>query len=171
MNETDLVLMTAEKENLFPPFSARECTQSLTPISQGILRRTINGALINVGNKTHQKFYSTISCQDKAPPAFEKIWVGMRLHVGCIQSLTQTVAPNLAQIQLERETLSVVLYEQTGKKWPCQLKEKKNVELPVNFPGGFLSYRPWLMMMVKSYHLETDEWGLTVGWKLELEEA
>jgi hypothetical protein len=170
MNETDLIIRTGEKDNLFPPFSARECTQSLTPISQGVLRRTINGVLINLGNKSHRKFHSIISCKDKTPPAFEKLWVGMRLQVGCIQSLTQTISPNLPQIQLEREALSVVLYDQAGKSWPCQVKEKKNVELPAQFPGGFLTYRPCLTMMVKGYQLETDEWGLTVGWRLELEE-
>jgi len=170
MRETDLTLEIIGKGNSLAPFSARECSQTLSPISQDILRRTINGVLVSVGHRGHQKFQSTISCKDKAPPAFEGMWKGTRLKVGCLQPMTQIVSAQSKKVQLEREALSLHLYEQSGKAWPIDSPQDRWVSIPQNFPGGFLTYRPVLIMIVKNYTFETDEWGLTVGWKLELEE-
>lgn len=170
MMETDLTLEILEKENALPPFSARECIQTLTPIPQGTLRRTINGVLVHIGNGEHRKFQSTISCKDKVSPAFEGFWKGTLLKVGCVQFMTQTVPQGTQRIQLEREALSLQLYDLSRKIWPIKDAEKRWVDLPSDFPGGFITYRPLLAMVVKNYHLETDEWGLSVGWTLELEE-
>lgn len=170
MNETDLTLEFIGVGNALPPFSGRECTQTLTPIPHGALRRTINGNLVCVGNKGHRKFQSTISCKDKASPALSGIWKGTLLKVGCIQFLTQTVPQEIGRVQLEREALSLHLYENSGKFWQAEKAENRWIEIPSAFPGGFITYRPLLLMVVKNYHLETDEWDLAVGWSLELEE-
>jgi hypothetical protein len=170
MSQTDLTLEIMDKGNILSPFSARECTQTLSPIPQGILRRTINGMLVCVGNRGHRKFQSTISCKDKAPPAFDELWKGVLLKVGCLQSLTQIVPPLTQKVQLERAPLSLTLYEYSGKTWACDKLQDRWITIPHKFPGGFLTYRPLLKMVVKNYFLETDEWGLSVGWTLELEE-
>ncbi len=170
MNETDLTLEITGKGTLLPPLSARECTQTLTPLSGGSLRRTLNGTLVHVGYKGHLKFQSTISCKDKTAPAFEGIWKGVRVKVGCIQTLTQTIPQGSSRIQLERFPLSLHLYDGTRTPWPVEHRGDLWVSIPPNFPGGFLTYRPLLKMIVTRYNLETDEWGLTVGWTLELEE-
>jgi len=60
--------------------------------------------------------------------------------------------------------------EISGKVWPAKKPKDRWLLIPDDFPGGHISYRPWLIMRVKNYHLEADEWGLTVGWILELEE-
>ncbi|MBL8677145.1 MAG: hypothetical protein JNJ47_06985, partial [Alphaproteobacteria bacterium] len=52
MSETELTIEIIGKGNFFAPYSARECTQTLTPIPQGSLRRTINGKLVWVGQAT-----------------------------------------------------------------------------------------------------------------------
>jgi len=168
MMDTDLILEMIGKGNSLPPFSARECIQTLTPLSQGTLRRTINGTLVCVGNGGHRKFQSTISCKDKIPPAFGGLWKGTLLKVGCIQSLTESVPKGVERIQLEREPVSLDLYEGSGKSWPVKGIETQWVSIPSRFPGGFVTYRPLLTMIVKDYRLETDEWGLSVGWALEL---
>lgn len=171
MNETDLSLEIIGRGNGLAPFSARGCTQTLAPLSQdGVLRRTINGILVSVGSSSHRKFQSTISCKDKAPPAFNGVWKGTLLKVGCIQSLTQMVPSNTQKVQLEREAISVHLHEPSGRVWPVEKGQERWVVLPPQFPGGFLTYHPLLTMMVKNYFLETDEWGASVGWMLELEE-
>ena len=170
MHETDLRLEGVGCDKGFPPFSARGCVQSLTPLSQGVLRRTINGKLMCVGDKGHRKFQSTISCTDQAPPAFEKLWAGARLEVGCIQSLTQAVPVGAVTVFLEREPLTCHAFDSLGKMCPLEKVEGTCVFLPPRFPGGFITYRPSLIMLVKGYHLETDEWGASVGWRLELEE-
>lgn len=170
MTETDLTLEIVGKGNALAPFSSRECTQTLSPLTQGILRRTINGVLVCVGNGGHRKFQSIISCKDKAPPAFDGLWKGTLVKVGCIQSMTHVVPPNSQKVQLEREGSSLHLHEYSGKTWPVEGTQNRGVVIPQAFPGGFLSYRPILKMVVKNYFLETDEWGASVGWQLELEE-
>ena len=170
MSETGLTLESLGKGKSFPPFSTRECIQTLTPVSHGSLRRTINGALVHVGYKGYRKFHSTIACKDKVPPAFEGLWKGDLLKVGCIQALTLAVPEKASTVQLEREALFLHLYDITTKRWPAKQETDRWISLPSDFPGGFITYYPILLMMVKTYHLETDEWGVTVGWRLELEE-
>ncbi|HUX80524.1 MAG TPA: hypothetical protein VMW10_12395 [Alphaproteobacteria bacterium] len=170
MNDTDLILEIIGIGNSLPPFSARECTQTLTPIAQGALRRTINGKLVCIGNTEHRKFQSIITCKDKASPALSGIWKGALLRVGCLQTLTQNVPQGISRLQLAREPLAFHLYESSGKSYPVEKTEDRWVLIPDSFPGGFITYHPLLLMVVKNYHLETDEWGFDVGWKLELEE-
>lgn len=170
MSETGLRLEILGKGKVIPPFSTRECIQTLIPISHGSLRRTINGNLVYVGYKGYRKFHSTIACKDKIPPGFEGLWKGDLVKVGCIQALTQTVPKKTSKLQLEREALSLHLYDTTTKRWSVKQGSDRWISLPPEFPGGFITYTPLLLMMVKTYHLEVDEWGLTVGWKLELEE-
>jgi len=171
MNETDLTLEIIGKGHSLTPFSSLECTQTLSPIPQGILRRTINGTLVCVGNGGHRKFQSKITCKDKSAPALEGVWKGTLLRVGCIQSITQIVSRSMERIQLEREPLGVHLYEKVGKAWSIEAAQNQWVSIPRDFPGGFITYRPVLLMMVKDYSLEIDEWGLTVGWGVEVEEV
>lgn len=170
MTETDLTLEIIGHGNALIPFSSRECTQTLAPISQGVLRRTINGTLVCVSHGGHRKFESTISCKDKAPPAFDGLWKGTLLKVGCIQTMIHMVPKSVEKVQLERDPLSLHLHEYGGKIWSVEKLQDRWAGIPSQFPGGFLVYRPLLNMVVKNYYLETDEWGLTVGWKLELEE-
>ena len=170
MNDTDLILEGEDQKSFFPPFSARECTQSLTPIPQGEWRRTFNGMLVNVGGEGHRKFHTLIQCKDKVAPAFGRLWSGSCLRVGCIQMLTQVVPAAFRILQTERPVLSFSVFDVAGKPWNSQQSEAQRIEISEGFPGGFLTYRPWLIMRVLTYHLETDEWGLTVGWRLEMEE-
>jgi hypothetical protein len=170
MNETDLRLEIIGQGNSLGPFSSRECIQTLSPLVPDSLRRTINGNLVSVRHPGHRKFKSTISCKDKAPPAFAGLWKGSILKVGCLQSLSHIVPAHTQQIQVERTPLSLSLVDYSGKQWTAQHLKEQWVAIPPKFPGGFLLYRPELIMAVQNYFLETDEWGATVGWQLELEE-
>lgn len=170
MGETDLILEGIDCATPFPPFSARECTQSLTPLPGGALRRTLQGELVVVGGKTPRKFHSLITCTDHSVPAFEKFWVGTVLKVGCIQSLTQAIPPHTQLVHLERDPVTFHLYDTKGQELSGSSHDGKTLTLEEGFPGGFVTYRPWLIMLVKTYRLETNEWGASIGWTLELEE-
>lgn len=111
MNETDLILEGVRGNSFFPLFSARECLQSLEPISQTVLRRTINGTLVCVEDKGYRKFQSVISCKDTTPPAFEKLWTGTPLKVGCIQRLTQAIPQGVLDLYLERDPLKCYAHD------------------------------------------------------------
>jgi uncharacterized protein YjeT (DUF2065 family) len=169
MSETELTLEIVGKGNFFAPYSARECIQTLTSIPQGSLRRTINGKLVWVGQTTQRKFKSTITCKDKAPPAFDGLWKGDKMNVTCLHTLTQSIPQGSREVILEREPASMRLYDHRGKIW--QVPVEKHFSLPSTFSDGFVTYAPRLSMMVESYTLEVDEWGLTTCWTLELVEV
>ncbi|MBX9621074.1 MAG: hypothetical protein K2X28_03445 [Alphaproteobacteria bacterium] len=169
MSETELTLEIVGKGNFFAPYSARECIQTLTPIPQGSLRRTLNGRLVWVGQSTHRKFKSTIACKDKAPPAFDGLWRGDKVNVTCLQTLTQSIPQGAQEVTLEREPTCIHLYDHKKNIWPAPIE--KHFSLPTGFSWGFVTYAPRLSMMVENYTLEVDEWGLTVGWTLELVEV
>ncbi|MBX9785901.1 MAG: hypothetical protein K2Y08_01045 [Alphaproteobacteria bacterium] len=169
MSETEITLEIVGKGNFFVPYSARECIQTLTPIPQGSLRRTINGKLVWTGETTHRKFKSTITCKDKTPPAFDGLWRGDKVNVTCLQTLTQTIPQDAREVTLEREPASLHLYDYRGKIWPAPIEQ--HFSLPSPFSGGFVTYAPRLSMMVENYSLEVDEWGLTTCWTLELVEV
>jgi hypothetical protein len=72
-----------------PDFSARGLTQTASPIDAAAnARRTINGRLHNLSFNQFQKFKSTISCSDQAPPALDGIFPGHLLTVECMFSLS-----------------------------------------------------------------------------------
>lgn len=167
---TDLKLEFVGKGNLIPPFSGQDCHQILNPIPQAVLRRTVNGDLKCINSQGHKKFFSTIKCKDKAPPAFDGLWKGMTLKVRCIQPVTQPVSFQSVSVQVDREGFDHHLFNYRGEVWPITPSENRWISISPGFPGGFITYKPILHMMVKSYVLETDEWGLTVGWSLDLEE-
>ncbi len=170
MMNTDLKLEVMGKGDLISPFSARECHQTLTTIPQAVFRRTVNGDLKCINSHGHQKFLSTIRCKDKAPPAFDGLWKGMTLKVGCIQPVTQPVNAGCLAVQMDREGFDHHLFDYGSGVWPATPSENRWMSISPGFPGGFMTYKPILFMMVKNYALETDEWGLTVGWTLDLEE-
>lgn len=171
MNGSELVLEIVGKGNVLPPYSAKGCIQTLTPLPQGRLCRTISGDLIYVGLENPPKFQSVINCEDKAPPAFEGIWPGDLLKVGCLQPITLPVPSGERTVCLSRDPFGPLhLYDTNAKEHDIISIEGREVTVPQTFPKGFITYKPWLDMTIKSYKLKTDEWGLTVGWSLELEE-
>lgn len=167
--ETKLIIEILGKGELFTPQSARGCTQTLMPLPQGNLRRTINGKLVWIGSRTHRKFQSIISCKDQAPPAFDGLWRGDQVKVTCLETLTQTIPKNCQTLTLEREPASLHLLDLKGQRWEAPINQ--HIKLPPGFQGGFLIYAPRLFMMVENYTLDMDEWGLAVGWTLELAEV
>lgn len=127
-----------------PPWSARGLTQTLEPIDAAAqLRRTVNGALVDVAQTAFRKYKSTITGGDQQPPALEAIWPGTELTVDCIAELAY-------------ETM-------TGS--PARTVAGTRTE------GDFTFYRPRLTMKVTGFQISTDEWGAKVGWTLSLEEV
>jgi hypothetical protein len=159
----------------FPPFSARNCQQTLIPVISGDLRRTVNGTLIYTGNEGHHKFQTAIQCQDKSCPAFEGIWRGSLVKVGCIQRLSQEVK-YLREITLYRDPMenSVIVMDENRQEKEIESVTERIVRIRDWQPEPdkwYVFYRPSLAMRVISYKLLTDEWGFSGGWQLDLEEV
>lgn len=160
-----------------PAFSARGCSQTLTPLKCGDLKRTVNGELCYLGQKKHHKYVSSVRCQDRFTPPFENFWRGEEVQVSCLQRLCQKIIGdgetrvfNLdrCNIQSSERVASttgeeVLLYETGDKSVTFATPPQKGDVL-------FVTYRPLLSMRVITFHLETDEWGNKTSWHLNLEE-
>lgn len=130
-----------------PPWSARGLTQSLTPIAASAsLRRTVNGALVDLAATQFRKYASTIQCTDQQAPALEGIWPGTELVVDCVAELCYPTL-GVSSAGPDREVVS------------------SRVE------GDFTFYRPRLTMRVVNFSAEQDEYGATNAWRLDLEEV
>jgi hypothetical protein len=129
-----------------PPYSARGLTQTLEPIEASAqLRRTVNGALVDLSYEPFRKYKSTIACQDQEPPAVDGVWPGRIVTVDCV-----------AELCLE-----------TAGGSPARLAVDDSERLD----GAFTFYRPTLTMRVTGLSVTRDEYGSAVSWQMMLEEV
>lgn len=168
--ETELILSVGG----FPPLSARGCEQTLKPIHQKIFKRTFNGDLVSIGAPI-LKYESTISCHDKTAVATEGMCPGIRMDVGCIQRLWQKVDPSSCEkdVLLERKPVenSISVVDERGQNMMFSVVSERTIRLPASDATYFITYRPWLSMRLVDFQLTTNEWGMTAGWCLMLEEV
>jgi hypothetical protein len=145
----------------FPAYSQRGLVQSLTMIDQAKgSRRTLNGVLVNVVDSQFRKYASSISngtVEGTQPPAFDIIYPGQVLTVGCIAELCQKLSSTELDTESELSTESYL--------------SRTAVEGSIRYEDGFVFYRPVLSMMVKDYSVELDEWQAVVSWNIDLEEV
>ena len=128
------------------PYSARGLRQTLEPIQQAAaLRRSVNGALVDLSVPELRKYRSTISCDDFNAPALDGIWPGQLVTVGCVAELSYLTAGGAPARAVVAGSARVM--------------------------GDYTFYRPELSMRVMNHSVQTDEWGAVVSWTLELEEA
>lgn len=128
------------------PFSARGLSQTLEPIQgAGNLRRTINGALVDLSEFQFQKYHSTITCTDQNAPALDGVWPGDQLTIDCVAELSYKTAGGTPQRTV--------------------VPGSSRVE------GAYTIYRPRLVVRVVSYSETQDEYGASVSWSLEVEES
>lgn len=168
-SETELLISQVG----FPPFSARNCHQQLTPIRSGEFRRTVNGNLVYVGRETHHKFKTVITCEDRSTIAFYQFAMGVEVDVSCIQSLWQEVTLSTGAIQLLRPAVenTVIVQDQSHTLLPFRLENR--VSLMIQAPPktkALIRYCPILRMRVTHFNLSTQEWSEKSSWSLELEE-
>ncbi|MEB3702087.1 hypothetical protein Bealeia1_01167 [Candidatus Bealeia paramacronuclearis] len=168
--ETELTLEILGSHKGFPPFSARGCVQTLEPIPQGELHRTVNGDLVLVGGYRETKYRSKITCKDKQGIALGGVIIGAPVRVGCIQRLVESVEAKKDKYLLKYNPVEGSIYFISESGMRIQLEGGREIALSLDHGVGYLSYRPTIEMRITSYKLETDEWGMTVGWALDCEE-
>lgn len=130
------------------PWSARGLRGTLTPIEAArgnqLLRRTVNGALINISAPQMRKYRLEAAGGDMSPPALDGLWVGMTLQVMChVELAYYTAGGSPARLPV------------AGSQW---------------VDGAFTYYRPQLSMMVVDLSIAREEWAAVVNWSLTLEE-
>ena len=127
-----------------PPYSARGLSQSMAPIDQAAhIVRAIDGTLLDLSYAPFQKYKSTISCEDQAPPAVDGKWPGQLVTVHCVAELC---------------------FPANGSPARPMVPGSERTE------EGFTFYRPILSMMVLAFNWDDDEYGRRIGWSLDLEE-
>lgn len=144
-----------------PPFSARGCIQSLTPVSTGTFRRTIQQKLVYLGSP-EKKYRTLIKCTDKTAIATAGLFPGAIVEVGCIQTVSQKIDEN--EVVLERSPIPGSLYVDGGEIVLCD-----GARVVVT-GGTYVTYRPILTMRILRYALSTEEWEGKSSWELEAEE-
>jgi len=128
-----------------PPYSARGLDQTLEPIQQAKqVRRTINGASVDLSVSQFRKYASTISCTDQRAPAIDGFWPGQTVTVSCVAELSYLTEGGSAQ----RPIVSGSSYVE----------------------GAFTFYRPQLTMKILSLQTKMNEYSAAVGWQMQLEE-
>lgn len=168
MSESSLILGVSG----FPPESARNCVQELYPIPNGEFKKSINGNLLFLESTERKRYKSVISCKDINSPIIDGIWIGSSISVGCIQNLWQSINIGETKIKLIRPPVSgsVAVVNNTGTPIKFNLLDDEiNLET-THQEKIFVCFRPWLSMKVIDFSLETNEWGMSGGWKIILEE-
>jgi hypothetical protein len=129
-----------------PPYSARGLKQQLIPIAASAnMRRTVNGALINLSPSQFQKFRTVITGNDQSPPANDGVWPGRLVTIDCIEELAYL----------------------TGGT-----PERPVVDGSSRVVGPWTFYRPRLsMMMTTPLDATIAEWEAGVAWTMEFEEV
>lgn len=170
MCETNLILGLLG----MPPESARNCTQEISPIHNGEFRETVNGEPIFLKSSDKRRYKTTIICKDLNSPLVDKIWIGSQINVGCIQNLWQAIDIGKTEITLVRPPVKNSIGAINEEGVPVRftffdsnntvtIAEPKNTRI-------FVYFRPWLTMYVTNFRLETNEWGMSGGWRLDMEE-
>lgn len=130
-----------------PPYSARGLSQSIEQIDAGVvLARDWNGNLLDLSNPNFQKYRTSISGDDQAPPAFDGVWLGRLITIECIQEFSY-------------------LTGMVGAPHRTPVAGSSRVE------GAFTFYRPTLVCRITAFGIDEEEWAAGVGWSLEAEEV
>lgn len=168
MSDTNLIFDISG----FPPESARNCVQELSPIPNGEFRKSLNGDLMFLATSERRRYRSVITCRDVNTPIIDKLWIGSQLHIGCIQNLWQSFKPGETKITLIRPAVagSINAVNNFGEPIPFKLIDNELHLYAQNDSEVFVCFRPWLTMRVISFKMTTDEWNISGGWTLELEE-
>jgi hypothetical protein len=136
------------------PYAARGVTQTLEPIAtvtgQGtaagtMIRRDINGNLVNLFPVQLRKYQSTVTCRDVETPALDDAWIGQTISVACTAELNYLTVGGTPQ----RPEVSGSSYVE----------------------GNFTFYRPLLTMMVMSIKSSFAEYPATYSWEVVLQEV
>ena len=155
-----------------PQERAKKCVQELFPIANGDFKKSINGNLLFVETSNRQKYRSIISCSDSLSPIIDKIWIGSQINIGCIQNLWQIIRPGETILDLIRPAVSdsIRVIDKLGQNVPYSVSGKRILLKKSSPQKTFVSFRPWLTMLVTNFSMKTNEWEMESGWKLESEE-
>ena len=131
-----------------PLYATRGMHGVLRPIdmAQGdsVLRRTVNGGLIDVSAPQMRKYRLEASGDDQEPPALDGLWAGMEVEVDCHVELSYPTAG--------------------GSPSRPAVPGSERVS------GDYTLYCPVLLCRVLELSVERSEWEAAYSWQIALSE-
>lgn len=156
----------------FPVGAGRGITQTLTPLDNGRLRRTVNGQLIDTTRAANRKFSSSITCTDMDSPSLAGVWKGTEFTIECIAELNQLVSPAADTVTLIRNAVPASIFGITagGDRIAPSSFDDETFEAVFAEDVIAVNFRPILDMRVTDFSIDEDEYGAETAWNLGLEE-
>ena len=173
MSQTILKFYREPKDSQchIPFASARGCHQSLEPATQLKTFRTLCGQLLSFPSFGHTKYRSTIACEDVYAVALDGFHPGTKIWVECIAALMTPWDHKNQKIELARTPVDDSLWLHTQETQPTPLPMGAVQDRWVTLPeDGYISYRPFLYMLVEEFLIRTQEWEGSTGWSMKLSE-
>lgn len=160
----------------FPPGSARGVQASVEQVYGGDLRRTVNGALVDLTRAQLRKYRVSLSASGQALPDLRGLWRGQLVTVSPPVIWTAYASAGSASLTLERPARATgwrLLNAETGEPVAGGLLslDGKTLLLPPSAPAVQLEYQPVLSCRVAAVSASGDEWDASAAWSIELEEA
>lgn len=179
MTEESQVLVKRDGDALslfFPAGSARGIQTSISQLSSGELRRTVNGSLIDLTRAALRKYSVSLSADGQAFPDLRGMWRGQKVTVAPPVWWTAYVPEGTQTVQLERpaaEGTYTVRDAVTGESmYFGRASDGMSFSSPYPVtPESVLEYQPVFTCRVVSISLSGDEWEASATWSLELEEV
>jgi hypothetical protein len=159
-------LLYIGKEDL-PPKSARNCTQELKIVDSSITKRNINGDLIPL--RKSRKLWTRITCTDQKIPDILTYELGDVVEIGCIQRLWKKVTPGNKFLLRHQPCAHSVLGHNKRGDIIHNFDDRQEATVPSTVE--FVSYRPWLSILITKIETTYHEWDMTASWVLEGEEV
>jgi hypothetical protein len=157
-----------------PVGSSRGISQTLKPIDNGDLRRTVNGDLKDLTREQNRKFESQISGQGSpilSTPAFADVWKGSELIIDCISKLRQNVNPSSSSATLIRDPVSGSISGLTFSGDYIDPDTVTGRDVTFSQDVIMIRFRPKLTMLVLAISTNEDEYEAQEGWTIDLEEV
>jgi len=128
-----------------PLYSARQLTQTLTPIEAAKpMRRTINFEIRSLSLPGSYKYDTTITATDIAPPAIDGWWPGMGCIISCVAELAYPTGG-------------------TPQRTPVAGSQ-------IDDGSGFTRYRPIISCLFVDFQIASEEWTAGIPWTLKFTE-
>lgn len=131
-----------------PPFSARGLTQTLEQIGSDnavgtLVRRDINGDLVDLTQPQFRKYATTITCKDVHAPTLDDAWIGQLVQIDCALELNYPTGRSASRTEV-----------------PGSSRQE----------GHFTFYRPRITVRIVSVSHGFEEYGADYNWKLGAQE-
>lgn len=131
------------------PYSARALKGVLQPVdaARGLdkLRRTVNGALVDISAPQMRKYRLEVQGSDQAPPLLDGLWVGMVVTVNSHVEMGFITSGGIGAGRLM-------------------------VPGSERFEGIFTYYCPQFTMRIVELQTQREEWGAVYTWSMTMEE-